>query len=51
MLAAEVERRKHRTSVRRLHRVSVKSDKNLERFDWDAKIALDYDRHNAIIGL
>lgn len=51
LLADEVERRGHGALARRLQQANVNHDQILERFDWDAKITLDRDRLNALIGL
>jgi len=37
--------------TRRLQQANVNHDQILERFDWDAKITLDRDRLNSLIGL
>lgn len=51
LLADEVERRGHGALARRLQQANVNHDQILERFDWDAKITLDRDRLNSLIGL
>lgn len=51
LLADEVERRNHGALDRRLQQANVNLDQILERFDWDAKITLDRDRLNSLIGL
>lgn len=51
LLSDEVERRNHGAIGRRLQQANVNLDQILERFDWDAKITLDRDRLNALIGL
>jgi DNA replication protein DnaC len=51
LLADEVERRNHGALDRRLQQANVNHDQILERFDWEAKITLDRDRLNALIGL
>lgn len=51
LLSDEVERRNHGALDRRLHQANVNHDQILERFDWDAKITLDRDRLNSLIGL
>ena len=51
LLSDEVERRNHGALDRRLQQANVNHDQILERFDWDAKITLDRDRLNSLIGL
>lgn len=51
LLADEVERRGHGALARRLQQANVNHDQILERFDWDAKITLDRDRLNSLIGM
>ena len=51
LFADEVERRGHGALARRLKQANVSHDQILERFDWDARITLDRDRLNSLIGL
>ncbi|HSW37873.1 MAG TPA: IS21-like element helper ATPase IstB [Acidobacteriota bacterium] len=51
LLADEVERRNHGALARRMHLANVNHDQILERFDWEAKITLDRDRLNSLVGL